>query len=149
MAGAAHEWIELAAQRLQAAGYRRGGARDAVLDVLGRRECAVSALDVQEELRRSDRAIGIASIYRAFEQLSELRLVSRVEVGDGTTRFEARRPDGHHHHHVICDTCGKVEPFADTALERAIARVSERVSFRVDEHEIVLHGSCRACAPAS
>jgi Fur family ferric uptake transcriptional regulator len=38
-----------------------------------------------------------------------------------------------------------VTPFTDPELERAIERLSHRVPMRVDEHEIVLHGSCRDC----
>jgi len=37
-------------------------------------------------------------------------------------------------------------PFSDDALERAIVELSGRVPLAVSEHEIVLHGSCRACA---
>jgi Fur family transcriptional regulator, ferric uptake regulator len=37
-------------------------------------------------------------------------------------------------------------PFSDDALERAIDELSERVPLAVSEHEIVLHGACRACA---
>ena len=41
---------------------------------------------------------------------------------------------------------GAVTPFTDPELERAIQKLSRRVPMRVDEHEIVLHGSCEDCA---
>jgi DNA-binding transcriptional MerR regulator len=44
------------------------------------------------------------------------------------------------------DRCGRLEPFSDEGLERAIKRVSERVALDVSEHEVVLHGACNACA---
>ena len=72
-------------------------------------------------------------------------LVTRVEVGQGSTRYEAARPDGHHHHHMVCDRCGEVQPFADEDLERAVDRLAARVAFDVAEHEIVLHGECAQC----
>ena len=80
-----------------------------------------------------------------LDELVGLGLVTRVEVGQGSTRYEAARPDGDHHHHMVCDRCGDVQPFADAELERAVDRLADRVAFAVAEHEIVLHGECAAC----
>ena len=80
-----------------------------------------------------------------LEELVGLGLVTRVEVGQGSARYEAARPDGHHHHHMVCDRCGDVQPFADAELERAVDRLAARVAFDVAEHEIVLHGECAEC----
>jgi Fur family ferric uptake transcriptional regulator len=50
-----------------------------------------------------------------------------------------------HHHHLVCERCGRLEPFSDAGIERAIARLSDRLPARVSEHEIVIRGSCEAC----
>ena len=138
-------WTDHALRRLEEAGYRRGGARRAVVEHLGRQACAVSAREVETALRRSGRAVGRASVYRVLEQLAGLKLVSRLEVGDGTARYEVALPSGEHHHHLVCDECGAVTPFEDPELERTIERVAERMPFAVAEHDIVLHGRCGAC----
>ena len=91
------------------------------------------------------RGVARASVYRVLDELVGLALVTRVEVGQGSTRYEAARPDGHHHHHMVCDRCGDVQPFADDGLERAVDRLADRVAFAVAEHEIVLHGECADC----
>ena len=57
-------WTDHALRRLEEAGYRRGGARRAVVEHLGRQACAVSAREVETALRRSGRAVGRASVYR-------------------------------------------------------------------------------------
>jgi Fur family ferric uptake transcriptional regulator len=145
MAGADDSWIDVTLARLNEAGYRNSSGRRAVVETLGREHCAVSARDIEERLRKSGRDVGRATIYRSLEQLDELHLVSRVDVGDGTARFELRLPGGEHHHHLICDSCGVVEPFEDEDLERAVKRLSSHVDFRVDEHDIVLHGACGRC----
>ena len=46
---------------------------------------------------------------------------------------------------MICDSCGKVLPFADAELEAAISAISGGRRFTVRDHEIVLHGACEAC----
>ena len=139
-------WAEQAAGRLADAGYRRGGARQAVIELLAGQPCALSALEVEDALRTSARQVARASVYRVLDELEQLKLVSRIEVGQGITRYEALHPHGAHHHHLVCDTCGDVIPFEDDELERTIDRVARRVAFDVAEHDIVLHGTCGACA---
>jgi len=141
------EWIEYAERSLAQAGYRTGAARRAVIELLGGDTCALTASEIEDRLRDQGRAVGRASVYRTLEQLDELHLVSRLDVGSGTARYEAALPSGEHHHHLVCDTCGKVQPFEDPELESAIERVATKVgSFTVGEHDIVLHGECSTCA---
>jgi Fur family transcriptional regulator, ferric uptake regulator len=139
-------WAQHALQALRAAGHRRGGARTAVVEALSRHDCAVTALDLDDELRRRRPPVGRASVYRALEQLEELGLVRRLEVSRGTAGYERIAPDGHHHHHAICRDCGRMVPFEDSTLEQAIGRLSESISFDVTEHDVVLRGRCERCA---
>jgi Fur family ferric uptake transcriptional regulator len=151
--GATHEhehrpgWAEHASGRLAEAGYRRGGARAAVIELLGSQRCAMSAYDIEDALRdEGARGVARASIYRILDELESLKLVQRIDVGQGVTRYEALDPSGDHHHHMVCDRCGDVIPFHDAELERTMRRVAGRVTFDVSEHEIVLHGACADCA---
>jgi Fur family transcriptional regulator, ferric uptake regulator len=139
-------WTTQALDALSVAGYRRGGARRAVVDLLGRQNCCLSAQEIFDQLRRARRPVGIASVYRALDTLVELRLVKRVDAGDGIARFEQAAADGDHHHHLVCRDCGKVEAFSDSRLERAIDRVAGGLGYSVDEHEVVLTGACADCS---
>ncbi len=138
-------WREHTLATLAEAGYRRGGARNAVVELLDRQDCALSAQQIDDLLRAQGRSVGRASVYRILELLTELRLVQRIDVGQGVARYERHLPDGDHHHHLVCDSCGQIEPFEDPALEQAIERVSSRLSFAVDDHDVVLHGACSDC----
>jgi Fur family transcriptional regulator, ferric uptake regulator len=139
-------WTSDALDALDAAGFRSGGARRAVVELLGRQNCCLSAQEVFDRLRRARRPVGIASVYRALETLTELRLVKRVDAGDGIARFEPAPVDGDHHHHLVCRDCGKVEAFSDSRLERAIDRVADGLGYSVEEHEVVLLGACADCS---
>lgn len=144
------EWADHASERLAEAGYRRGGARRAVIDLLARQACALSAFEIEEALRAGGgRPVARASVYRVIDELEQLKLIARIEVGHGISRYEAVHPGRHHHHHLVCDDCEKVIPFEDDELERTIHRVADRVAFDVAEHEIVLHGSCGDCGSAA
>ena len=137
-------WSDQASRRLAEAGYRRGGARAAILELLDEQRCALTAYDIEVALRKRRRAVGRASVYRILDELAELGVVTKVELGQGVARYEPARAE-HHHHHLVCDTCGDVVPFHDEALERAITALSRRVDFDVAEHDIVLHGACAEC----
>jgi Fur family transcriptional regulator, ferric uptake regulator len=139
-------WADHALATLQAAGFRRGGARTAVVEAIAGHNCAVTALELDDELRRRKPAVGRASIYRALDQFEELGLVQRIEVTRGTAAYERVDPDGHHHHHAICRGCGKMETFEDRDLERVIDRLSGRMSFDISEHDVVLRGRCKKCS---
>lgn len=141
-------WSEHTLATLSAAGYRRGGARNAVVELLDAQDCALTAQEIDDRLRVEGRSVGRASVYRILEMLTELRLVTRIDVGQGVARYERLLPDGEHHHHLVCDSCGQVAPFEDPALEQAIERVSRRLSFAVDGHDVVLHGACSDCRDA-
>jgi Fur family transcriptional regulator, ferric uptake regulator len=143
---ARQSWEERALDALQRGGFRRGGARTAVIEALAGHDCAVTALDLEEELRRSDAGVGRASVYRALEQLEQLGLVQRIEVSRGTAGYERIDPTGHHHHHAICRDCGRMVPFEDPTLERALDKVAGTMSFDVTEHDVVLRGTCDRCA---
>ncbi|HUB73789.1 MAG TPA: Fur family transcriptional regulator [Solirubrobacteraceae bacterium] len=142
----AQRWTELALEQLADAGYRRGGARRELLTLMGEQRCALTAIEMEQALADRGRRVSRASIYRILEELDEIGVVQRVEVGGGMARFEPVRRGRGHHHHLVCDHCGRLEPFSDEGLERAIKRVSERVALDVSEHEVVLHGACNACA---
>jgi Fur family ferric uptake transcriptional regulator len=141
-----NDWAEHALQTLDAAGHRRGGARTAVVEALSRHDCAVTALDLDDELRNRRPPVGRASVYRALEQLEQLGLVQRIEVCRGTAGYERVDPAGHHHHHAICRDCGRMVPFEDPSLEQAIEGLSDRMKFDITQHDVVLRGHCDRCS---
>ena len=139
-------WAEHARVVLGQAGHHRGAARDTIIDLLAAQSCALSALEIEDRLRAGDRHVARASVYRVLELLQEHSLIARLELGDATARFELVDPAGGHHHHLLCDSCGSLVPFADDDLERSIDRLSRRLGFSANAHEVVLRGDCSTCA---
>lgn len=139
------EWSEYVQRVLAAAGLKRGGARERVIELLAAQPCALSAVEIEEALRRKRQPTGRASIYRVLDLLAEHGLVERLEVGDGQARFEPVDPSGHHHHHLVCERCGRLEAFDDPGLEHAIDQLSARLGVRVQSHDVLLRGACRRC----
>lgn len=153
LSGEQQSWADSARNRIRRAGHRRGGARELLIELFAREDCALTVQEIDRRLagwRRDGavrRPVAIASIYRGVEVLQDLRLISRVDVGDGVARYE-RAPiehHEHHHHHFVCDSCGLLVPFDDDALEQAIGALENRFGFKAKEHEVVLRGTCLSC----
>ena len=141
------DWAKTTLEALNRRGRRNGGARRAVVELLGAQDCCLSAQDIFDRLRAGGRRVGIASVYRTLDQLTNDGFVQRVELGAGTARYEPIHEGGeHHHHHLVCGDCGKVEAFADEELERALAKVERRTGYSVAGHDVVLRGACADCS---
>jgi Fur family ferric uptake transcriptional regulator len=137
-------WTELAAEALTRAGFRSGGGRRQVLELLGSEGCALTALEIDGRLP----GVGRATVYRALDQLESLGLVQRVDLGSDAAGYERLDPEGHHHH-IVCERCGRVIAFEDDRLERAITALGERPDFKVSSHEVTLRGECADCKDAT
>ena len=137
---ASRGWTGHALRTLEAAGFRGGGARRRVVELLGRERCTLTALEIDRRLE----GVGRATVYRSLEQLAELGLVQRLDVGGGAAAFERVDSEGHHHH-LVCERCGRVAPFSDSGLERAIEAASRDADFTISAHEVVLRGTCPRC----
>lgn len=138
-------WGDHALAELRRSGHRAGGARTAVVELLAEQDCCLTAQEIFDELRERDRRVGIASVYRALDLLTGMKLVQRLEIGEGVARYEPAHAGGEHHHHVVCERCGSVAVFEDEQLERALDRLGERLGYRLEGHEVVLRGTCPGC----
>ena len=140
-------WAEHARTALRDAGYHSGAAREAVVELLSGQDCCLTAQEIFDALRANGRTVGIASVYRGVDQLAELGLLQRVDVGDGVARFQPVRPGGEHHHHLVCDECGRVEAFHDEPLELTLEALGRRAGYELAGHDVVLRGACSNCGP--
>jgi Fur family ferric uptake transcriptional regulator len=133
-------WAERARSSLNAAGFKTGAARRQVIELLEAERCAVTALEIDRRLP----SVGRATVYRTLDQLEQLQLVTRVDVGGEGAAYERNDPR-QHHHHMVCVDCGRLVPFEDPALEEAIHAVGERADFEVTAHDVLLRGLCPRC----
>jgi Fe2+ or Zn2+ uptake regulation protein len=130
-------WRENASVVLRGAGLRASAGRQAVVDLLGRQSCLLTAQEIADELRAEGSAGSTATVYRALETLHELGLVRRFDA-EGVARYEPVDPSGDHHHHIVLEDSGDVIPFEDEELERAIAGLGERLGMLVTSHDVIL-----------
>jgi len=140
MSHAPHKrWVQHSNSVLRTAGLRASAGRTAVVELLGRQTCLLTAQEIADQLREEGSAGSTATVYRALETLHELGLLRRFDA-DGIARYEPIDPSGDHHHHIVLEETGDVVPFDDAELERAIAGIGQRLGLVVTSHDIILRG---------
>lgn len=138
--GQTTDWSAFAEEEIHKAGLRRSTPRQKVIDLMAGQDCAITALEMDAQLD----GVGRATVYRAIEQLEELGLIQKVDVGGSALGYETIDPSGRHHHHLVCEECGRVQPFEDDRLEQAIHKVSQP-GFEIETHEVTFRGRCADC----
>ena len=135
-------------QRLQARQHKMTPQRQTVLQVfLDHPGEHLSAEDVYGILRQGSSEIGLATVYRSLELLSDLEILQKMEFGDGCSRYEVNttNPLEHHHHHLICTTCGKVTEFEDDLLDELEGDIQNKLGFKVLNHQVKFSSTCKEC----
>lgn len=110
----------------------------------------LSAEDVHGLLRDKRSEIGLATVYRSLELLSELGILQKIEFGDGCSRYEVNTldPTQHHHHHLICTKCDKVIEFEEDLLDDLEKDIQAKTGFIVQDHQVKFFGICKECQAA-
>ena len=124
--------------------------RVAILEVLNSRPGEhLTAEEIYDYVKRRYPDIGIATVYRTIQVLSDLNLIDKLNLDDGYVRYEISRENKkepcHHHHHLICLECGSIYAFQDDLLETLEERINETMGFKVVDHEVKLYGLCKKC----
>ena len=138
-------------QRLQARQHKMTPQRQTVLQVFLNNPGEHLSAEVVHGILRDDKSeIGLATVYRSLELLSDLGILQKMEFGDGCSRYEVNttNPDEHHHHHLICTKCGKVTEFEDDLLDNLEADIKEKLGFKVENHQVKFYGICKECQKA-
>lgn len=110
--------------------------------------------EIYELVRRKNPDIGLATVYRTIQLLSDLELIDKLNLDDGQVRYEIGKSlsgeyedsSTHRHHHLICLNCDKILSFEGDLLEQLEHTIEDTMDFKVVDHEVKLYGYCKECA---
>ncbi|NCU18298.1 ferric iron uptake transcriptional regulator [Pallidibacillus pasinlerensis] len=139
--------LEKIKKQLHSSSYKLTPQREATVRVLlEHEEDHLSAEDVYLLVKEKAPEIGLATVYRTLELLTELKVVDKINFGDGVSRYDLRKEGAtHFHHHLVCIECGSVEEIQEDLLEDVEKIVEERWHFIIKDHRLTFHGVCRNC----
>ncbi len=127
---------------------RQTRQREAVLTALSESRRSLTPPEICELARRTVPRLNLSTVYRQLKLLLEHDEAVRVDLPGQPTRYEALcdadHGDGkHHHHHFHCSGCERVFPIH--ACPGPMDELAP-AGFRVDRHDLTLHGRCADCA---
>ena len=125
--------LEAVVGKIRGRGYKATPQRLAVLGAL-----AAEQHQSLEEIRGRCPGVGLVTVYRTLDLLSEIGAVRRLELGDGP-RYELAED---HHHHMVCESCGDVSEFEECPLD---LRLLQNAGFEVNAHSVEIYGRCAGC----
>jgi len=139
--------IEKIKQQLQAQAFKLTPQREATVRVLlENEEDHLSAEEVFMLVKDKFPEIGLATVYRTLELLSELHVLEKMNFGDGVARYDLRNDSTHHHHHhMICVQCGSVDEIMEDWLIALEERLEREFKFTVIDHRLDFQGICHRC----
>lgn len=119
--------------------------RDAVREALARSEGFRSAQDIYASLRADGAKIGLTTVYRALQAMTEAGQVDVLRTDDGEAVYRACRSD-EHHHHLVCRQCGRTIEVEGPAVERWAESIGVEHGFTDVTHTVEVFGTCPDCA---
>jgi len=130
--------------RLKPKGGKRSSKREQIVNVFLRQEGHLSADDLVDVIRRDDRHVSRATVYRTLQWMVDAGIARKVDFGEGRSRFEHsyRQP---RHFHLICTTCHRSFEFLSSDIEVLIEEVASARSFSPAESVVQIRGTCEEC----
>ena len=127
---------------------RKTRQRDAIMAIMADETDFRSAQQIHAALMTAGQTVGLATVYRNLQILTEAGELDSLRSEEGETlyrRCAARR----HHHHLVCRNCGYTVDIQDDQLEQWIAEISRRYQFSDIEHMADVFGLCANCTDKS
>ena len=107
-----------------------------------------SAQQIHAELRSRGEHVGLTTVYRHLQVLSEDGQVDAIRDASGETLYRRCRSDSHHHH-LTCRNCGRSVEVEGRAVERWAEQVAAEAGFTDVGHTVELFGLCPDCGAAA
>jgi Fur family ferric uptake transcriptional regulator len=130
--------------------------RRIILDVLSESNEYLSAEEVYMIVHQRYPSIGMATIYRTLNLLSEMGIVTKYEFGEGKARFElaereVEESEEEHYHQLICTNCYRVIKYSDFSqqelelMNKIEDTLEKKYNYDIDRHVVQFYGRCPDC----
>jgi len=126
---------------------RQTRQRVEILDLLAGLEEFRSVQQLHDLLRSQGSTVGLATVYRAMQALSDAGEVDVLLAADGEALYRLCERKAHHHH-LVCRSCGLAVEIDGPSVERWTDAVALEHGFADISHTLELFGTCRACRDA-
>lgn len=128
-------------------GLKATPKRMAILDILSEAFVYLGPEEIWRKLRDRFKRIGLPTVYRNLEELSEGGVIIKI-VHPDRKLYYYYCPNTNHHHHFVCISCRRVQDLEFCGEEQIVKEVEDTLKGRVVSHLFQVYGLCRECSRA-
>lgn len=114
-----------------------------VRELVAELDTLTSAQEIHQLLRSRGESVGLATVYRTLQTLSESAEVDSVRNESGEVLY--RQCSTKHHHHLVCRACGRAVELTGPAVERWADKAAAEHGFTDVSHTVEIFGLCPEC----
>ena len=119
--------------------------RDGRMETLAGTGEFASAQELYASMRSSGSSVGLATVYRALQEMAGAGDLDTVRNQSGEVLYrQCAQPA--HHHHLVCRDCGRTQEVKAPGVERWARTVGQEYGFVDLDHQVDLFGICADCA---
>jgi Fur family ferric uptake transcriptional regulator len=132
--------LESIVRQLQEHRYRITPSRLAVVKAALDRSGHFSVDDILSQVP----GVGRATVFRTMKLLSEMGIVCRILLEDGSLHYRlSQRQD--HHHHLVCVSCASVQELDACIDPEVLDDLARSTGYEIEGHWLEFFGRCTAC----
>ena len=113
--------------------------REQILNMINASCSHMTAKQIFEQIKKSDRSIARATVYNSLNYLTQTGQIRRVKVQGECDRYDRI---SHDHDHFVCDRCGKM---IDCEIPNLGEYLHEKTGAEILSYELNLHVICEDC----
>lgn len=113
-----------------------------VLKAVNELKCHASADEVYNRINKEYPNISRATVYRDLNQLADSGKILRVEIPNGSARYDHQT---YKHYHVVCQKCNRVFDVDMDEIMDLQSKIKEKHGFQFNDYDIVFKGICPEC----
>lgn len=125
-------------------GQRNTRQRAAVQDALEGITTFASAQDIHLKLTNAGQKVGLTTVYRTLQQLSDLGAIDTLQDDSGETLYRSCAMD-EHHHHLVCTNCRTTVEIDGGPVEAWADETATKFGFQKSGHTAEIFGLCQDC----
>jgi Fur family ferric uptake transcriptional regulator len=125
-------------------GLRLTRQRRAVLEAIAAAPSSLSATQVYDAARAGCPELGLTTVYRTLEVLTEVGALRRVHGSDHCESFVPASAE--HGHTVVCSGCGRATEFTACDMRDIADAAARETGYSITGHFLQLSGLCARCS---
>ena len=98
---------------------------------------------VYSALRAEHPNLSLGTVYRNLNLLSDIGLLMKIHIADGSDRFDGRTDA---HYHMVCEKCRRVFDIEYEELEDNVRAAAASDGYTLTRLTLTLEGVCRECS---